>query len=372
MSFQQNWSMMPRVLLSVLFAILSGAALAAPDYAYLSGYAFLVNRDSPTISVVDLDALAVVDRLDIGVTPTVAAILPGARRLAVADGTSHEVLVYDIRAHEARRVGLQFAPLRVISSADGRRLAAIDGPSGRIAFVDPLSLRISATLELAPIVDAMFDGAWERLHVIQRGIAGYQTYDARSGQLLSATGALGQKHYSALSRSASGRELFARLSGSDEFDVVELVSGAHSAQRKLAGGRVYATGGGRFLLSIDEDSKKLLVDDAEAAAKVSSASWGAGEIYGAWFDTVAFVSRTDGPKLLAYDLEGRSVATVLDLPAAPGRGAVAADGARLLLPLPDARGLAVIDANSRAIAKIVPTDGKPVLALIAGAYGLCH
>jgi DNA-binding beta-propeller fold protein YncE len=365
--------MLHRVASSLLMIALgAGAACASPDYAYLSGYAFLFNQGTSKVSVVDVDVLDVADQVDIGLAPISAAILSNSKRIAAADGVLNRVVVYDLRARELHQIETQFAPKNVIASADGRRFAAIDPAGGRVALIDAGSLKTVAALELARIDDVMFDGSWERLHVIQDGVEGFQTYDARNGQVLSTTGASAHARYSTFSHSPTGREIFARLTGSDDVDVIDVVRGTVTAQRKLPGGQVYPSGGGRYLLSVDETRRRFVVDSADPPSGASDAFWDAKDLYSAWFDTVAFATRTTGPQLLVYDLDNKRIVDTLNLPSSPGRGAVSADGSKVFLPLPEGRGLAVVDARYRSISKIITTNERPFLALIAGAYGLCH
>jgi hypothetical protein len=365
-----------RLLVSALLVLVATPTYAstsdAPDYSHLSGYAFVFGRDTSQVAVLDVDSLSVADTVDIGLTPTQAVVSSAYKRLIAIDGAQRKIAVYDLRGRRALEATLDFAPSSIVASADGRRIAAIAPDTGDVALIDAASLETKGRLRLGAIGDAMFDGAWERLHVALHGVEGVQTFDARDGSPMPAYIAPSEARYSALSRSATGRTIFARIAQSGDVDVIDAVRGSVSERKRLQGGRIYPTGGGRYLLSLDEAAGRLAIENAEGSSVVTTVSWKAREIYSAWFDTVAVASSPDSPELLVFDLDARRGSDRLRLPAPPGRGAVTSDGARIFLPVPDSDAVAAVDARRRSIQKFIVTQKRPFLVLIAGGYGICH
>jgi DNA-binding beta-propeller fold protein YncE len=94
--------------------------------------------------------------------------------------------------------------------------------------------------------------------------------------------------------------------------------------------------------------------------------------YSAWFDTVAFVTSTTQRELLVYDLDHAQQRGSIALGAVPGPGAVTPDGSKLFLPVADRHAVFVIDAASARLIHRIPLPGAPILAVLAGSYGLCH
>ena len=87
-------------------------------------------------------------------------------------------------------------------------------------------------------------------------------------------------------------------------------------------------------------------------------------------DTVAIASVFQ--KAVIYDLDAMARVRDIPLDGAAGPGSVTPDGKKLFLPLEDAGKVAVIDAQSRRLTNTIPVGPRPVAAIMAGGYGVCH
>jgi hypothetical protein len=132
------------------------------------------------------------------------------------------------------------------------------------------------------------------------------------------------------------------------------------------------TGLGKWLLAADAGEGKLRVVRSSPfrAAGTLDADPKISALYSAWFDTVAIASSFR--KAVIYDLDSMTKVRDIPLEDAPGPGSVTPDGKKLFLPLEDAGKVAVIDAQARSLTNMISVGPRPIAAVMAGGYGVCH
>jgi hypothetical protein len=75
---------------------------------------------------------------------------------------------------------------------------------------------------------------------------------------------------------------------------------------------------------------------------------------------------------LVYDLDRPSLAGEIALSGAPVRGAVTADSRKLYLPVAEPPQLVVVDGKTQRVVANIDLPSKPLVAIVAGGWGVCH
>ncbi|HEY0328832.1 MAG TPA: hypothetical protein VGC77_06990 [Rhodopseudomonas sp.] len=363
-----------RLVAAALLWLIGTAALAADSLTDYRRTLFVSGRDSTALIAIDIDADAVSGRLELGLLPREIQVSQTGGWMAVIDRQQPRVVVVDLSQRGVRSLPLPLIPTRLRISPDGGIVAAIDDRSGAIVLIDPAQARETARLEgPAAIRDAMFSTDGKALLVAADSIDGIAVYDVATAAL--ATIIAGDP-VRALIGAPNGREAYA-LTAPPQRTILHIDLRSRTLLGRLRAanaGALYPSRSGNHLMLLDPDAGLLSLVPAQPLAQgvALPGAVGASEVYGAWFDTVAFVASRAQPKLLVYDLERRQPGAAILLSGAPGAGVVAPDGEKLYLPIAERHEVAVIDANLRRSIGAVAVEFAPLQAVIAGGYGLCH
>jgi len=331
---------------------------------------FVAARASQTLTVIDTDSEQVLGALDLGLEPSQFVVSDAVAKLAAIDGRAARIVLAELVSGETRSFDFDFLPARLALAPDGIQLAVIG--EDKIAFLDLLFERETARATgLQPLQDAVFGGDSLRLFASFAGSTGVVIIDAGTAR---ETGRIAWKAgVSAIVRSVNGREGFIKAVSGNEVAHLDLVGGRVIGEITLsANARMVPTGLGKWLLAADAAEGKLHVARSFplTAAATFDADRSVSGLYSAWFDTVAIASFFR--KAVVYDLDGMTELREIPLDGAVGPGSVTPDGRKLFLPLEDAGKVAVIDAQSRRLTNMISVGLKPVAALMAGGYGVCH
>ncbi|WP_413205775.1 YncE family protein [Rhodospirillum sp. A1_3_36] len=127
--------------------VLDRAWARGPGPGFGPGLAYVVNRESNDLSVVDLGRLVVVARIPVGRAPFAAALSPDGAWLYVANVQGGDLSVVDTMARkEVGRVDLGGMPYGVAVDPTGDRVFVTDQQIGRLSIIDRQTLTVSGTL----------------------------------------------------------------------------------------------------------------------------------------------------------------------------------------------------------------------------------
>ncbi|MBV9237202.1 MAG: hypothetical protein JOZ94_15325 [Xanthobacteraceae bacterium] len=349
------------------------ATTPAASAAELWNDVFIAARGATKVTVLDPDTLEFAATLDVGLVPAALAVSVPLKLLVIADGISPRIAFFDLGDRELHMLALDFVPQRILFAPSGTVLVAIDTIGGSVAFIDAAARSVTERIaDLGPIREALFsdDG---RMFYVSTDTVGLTPFDA--SHVTIAKRPVSTAPFSAFARSPNGREGFGLRAGG-MIDVFDLRRGERLDRLRDASSAdaVFVTGTGRFLVLLDNAHQQIAIAAVEGLRSVAAvpAKPGMTWVYSAWFDMVAFVTLTAERELLVYDLDHAQSRGSIALDGTPGPGAVTPDGSKLFLPVADPSAVLVIDAPTGQIVSRVPLSAAPILAVMAGSYGLCH
>ena len=356
---------------------LSGPLFAQQGFRDVQHYVFIPIAESSTVAVIDIATDKIAGQLDIGLTPRQIELSAPLTKLVAVDGKSPRVAVVDLATAQTQSLNLDFTPDRLLVSPDGAKLAVVDAISGSIAVIDLASGKQTARIGgLPPLVDAMFSSDGASLFLASDKIAGIGVVDVASGRQTASLPVDGAASVSSFTRSPSGRSAFARPANGGPVRMVDLKTGKPPRDIGSTPGTApaYPSGTGAYLLVPDERTKSFTIihGDTLTAGAVLDAGSELGAPSSAWFDSVAFVPSRADHRVLVYDLWRLSKLADIAVSGTPGRGAVTPDGGKLYLPLEDRAQLVVIDAQKRKLSTVITLPARPLAAVMAESYGICH
>jgi DNA-binding beta-propeller fold protein YncE len=354
------------------------ATQAKSDFSAVARYVFIPSSGVPLITVADRNSDTVVGTLEAGLVPEQVVVSEATNKLAAADGFARGVSVVDLTNGSHTMIELDFAPQRLIGSPDGYMVAAADLSGGSVAFIELMRARVTARITaLSPLRDVMFgaDGAF--LYVVAEGLHGIGVVDVARGTLIEEISVLSLRSAGAagLTRSPSGRMGYVKTQGNGTISLIDLSN--FRLSREIEVGRdavkAFPTGFGGYLVVPDnsEQAVTIIANASLTVAAMLKGTAGMTTVHSGWFDTLALLPSATERKLLVYDLDRLSRAPDISLPGSPAAGAVTQDGAKLYLALQDAGKVAVIDLQTRRLARTIAAP-SPMAAIMAKSFDVCH
>jgi DNA-binding beta-propeller fold protein YncE len=360
---------------AVWFVAVTAGARAAPGFGDAARYVFVPEAGSAVVEVIDTTSDQVAGTLDVHLLPRQVEVTEALAKLVAVDGSSPTVVVVDLVKHEAARVAVSVAAGRIAVSPDGTQVAVAAPDDGAVAVIDLLLGRETARIDGLPrLRDILFSGKGDRLFYAAAGLDAVGVIDvaaARSSPPFDLHGAEPDGPV-ALRRSPDGRRVLAQ--GGAGITIIDLEDG-HVVNRINATpqGMIFPSATGTTLIVVEPESATVSLFRADGRDRVRLAGApGMVAIYPAWLDSVAFGASTQPPRLYAYDLDQRRLSGEIALPAAPTRGSVTPDSQKLYLPLAATKQVLVVDAKERRVTAAIALAGRPIAAVIAGGYGICH
>src|SRR5262249_42082913 len=347
------------------------------DFSAVQRYVFVPSRTTPLVTIIEGDKI--VGGLDLGVVPAQVVVSEAAGKLVAIDAAGRRVSIVDLKDGQQTGVELNFAPQRLLNSADGNLVAAVEPAAGTIAFIELAREReVRRIAELPPIRDLMFgaDGAF--LYVAAEGLKGVGVIDIARGKLIEEIPTYGivPGAISGLTRSRSGGLGYAKARDGRSISVLDL--GNFRLVQQLDVGRAatkaYPTGVGGYLVVPDSVEKTVTVvaNSSMSVAAMLKGSSGMSTVYSGWVDTLALVPSRNEKKLLVYDLDQLAKAGEIALPGAPAQGAVNLEGAKLYLAVEGTRQVTVVDLQKRQLMKPIEIGHEPLAAIMARSFDVCH
>lgn len=370
--------MISRRLFSALFAgalLLPVAARAADGFVDGLRYVFVSGQDSTRVAVIDSRDDTLAGSLELGLVPSQLEIAGEQGKLAAVDGASARLALVAVDGGEAGMVALDFVPTRLLAA--GGRIVAAAPASGWLAVVDVTVGKVVAQGHVSPFRDLQPAGDGSRLLLAPETGEGLVLVDTST---LAVTAELapprpGLGGFSSLSRSPSGRVIYARAAGAPLVLAVDVAGGKMGGELAVGAGmaRAYTNATGITLVLPDSAERSVALVPASLRGGVSlPGEAGVTGVYSGWFDTVAFIPSSDSRSVMVVDQPGAYRGDDIVLGARPGRGTVTPDGRKFYLPLVDANRVAVISAETRRLSGYVALPFQPSMALMARTFGICH
>lgn len=335
---------------------------------------FVAQQHATYLTAIDIDAEALAGRLEIGLEPRDLQISQRGGQLVAIDLRQPQVAIVDLASRGRRLLTLPLVPSRVRISPNGERFAVFDDQRGSVILISTADGRELARID-GPhdIREAIFANDGKSLFIAADSLSGIAAYDTASAQRVAT---IDGPPVSVLLRGPNGREGFA-LSSTAPRKILHLDLNSPKTLATLElpqATALFPTRTGIQLLALDPNGGTLSILPAEPLQPGVSLASGAGAsiAFAAWFDTTAFVPDPTKRALLIYDLERRKPIGTIALDGRPTGGIVTPDGDKLYLAIEETGAVAVIDTHLRRRKASIPLRFKPTLVTIAGGYGLCH
>jgi DNA-binding beta-propeller fold protein YncE len=371
---------MQKTLLSMLVAcVLIGAGMTAQAgqaTGYIERYVFVPSAVNSTTTIIDTDTDRISGTLQIDFVPRQVEVSRELAKLVATDGGA-AITVLGVFGGLPKQIALPNPVQRLVLGTRGRMVAAIDLAGGAIALVDLDTDRVTAAIGgLPPLRDVIFGNQDAMIYIATEGRAGIGVIDVTSGQLVReiAVAPSGGTGIATLTRTPDDRRLLLQSQGGGPIDVLDLGKGGIDRIDVAAGaGPAVPSGTGTILLIPDGVRQTLVVRSERLGEPVTlrGAAVVTG-IYTAWLDSVGFVASAALRRLLVYDLDRPSLVGEIALAGVPVRGAVTVDSRKLYLPVTEPPQLVVVDGKSQRVVATIDLPGKPLAAIVAGGWGVCH
>jgi YVTN family beta-propeller protein len=380
------------LLLALGFVPILSAAAAAVDEA--RHYAFVPSLTAPQVTVIDTRTDAVVANIATGGIPYQLAVSLAAGRLVVGSLEDRTVRLFDLSTFgevAAVQLGhapehMQLAPTGDVLAIgnfyeDGLTLLRLDAPPLPVAvggLYQPHNLVFSADGRSLFVANLGADRL-SRLDVAKGVIASEITVTpSGTGDHDGPSDGTPTEPLSGLTDLTLARSGLAYVlpAWQDALAVLDLAKDTQIAWLPVGAEplHAYATTDGRRILVPSNGDATISIIDGERPAVLARLP-GEAEMMGAypaWFDRIAFVPSRAARKVLVFDLDRLERMGEVPLPAAPERGSVTGDGSKLYLALPETGQVAVIDARTQALVRLIDGVGPtPMTVVLAGDRNYC-
>jgi hypothetical protein len=343
-------------------------------------YVYVPSTTAPDVTIIDTENDWIAGRLHTGIVARQVVVSRETATLIATDGQSASVSLVNVVSGIARTVALPAPVDRLTVGTTGRLVAASDLAGGAIALIDLGEDRqdtVTLITGLPPLRDVMFGNLDTALYIAAGGISGVGVVDVAKARLLHeiATFQPTIAGVAALARTPDGRQLLARAWGGP-ISVLDPEQGRAIAQ--VAGGLgtagMFPSGTGSYLLIPDNIEATLAVFRSNRLSDPVALPGAVGVIgvYTAWLDSIAFVPSAPRRSVLVYDLDKMHLMDEIALPGTPVAGAVTPDSRTLYLPVLDPPRVVAVDGATRRIAATYDLPSRPLAALVAGGWGICH
>ncbi|MEP1327331.1 hypothetical protein [Pseudophaeobacter sp.] len=303
------------------------------------GMVFATNPDQGTLTPVMLKTQEVGPAFEVGLRPD-HALLGFEDQFAAFWSNDGDLIVWDLKNIRPIYQNSRFQPGAQISfSGNGRGLYVVEGLHNQMITVDLEENKI------AKIVPLHLDAPTDRI--------------------------------SAVTRSMDGGRGFISVADQDKLLLLNLKDPAFMRAMPIEGEpmRPYSTGDGRFTIIPNRASKAITVLDANTYTvlrriplEITPTEFNTG-----WFDTIGFAMSETEALIDVLDLERLERRGEIALPEVGDRGVVSADMRTLAVAMPEAGGVALIDAPRGVMETVVGTDTPDISGVRLGvSNNICH
>ena len=371
--------------------LLAALSARAVDLSDVGRYVFVPNRASADVAVIDTRTDTVVARLPVGNVPHQVAVSDTLGVLVASNMADDTVSVVDLATGTVRatlRVDrspehMELAPagdlvavsnieggsVSLISLTEPREIARIEGlyqphnmtfsPDGRYLYVANLGADLVSMVDVA------------KAEVIREIPVGEPKLVAHRG------GGEDYQGVIAVTPTPDRRLGFAAFGEGNVMAVLDLRTGRQLRTLRLGElpWRGYSTADGRYVIVPNNGDATVSVVSTADLREVARLRGGEDMtgVNTAWFETTAFVISRGESRLYVLDLEKMENAGTIDLPGVPETGVTTPDGMRVYVALSSTDQVAVIDARSRRLVKLIEGVGdEPWGTFMVGSLNYCH
>lgn len=384
---------MSHLLRLVAVATLAAAAAADPVAALDAAdpYAYVPNRASADIAVIDSRTDQLVARIPVGNVPHQVAISDVAGKLVASNTADDTISIVDLATLETRTLSLGHEPEHMALAPDGVLLAIGNLAGGTVSLVslegDTEIARVSGlfdphNLTFSPDGSLLYVANLGANHVSVIDVASAAIIDeitvAEPSALAGSEGP-GAEFQGIINVTSTpdGRLGFAAHGEGNRLAVIDLRTRELKKSLELGAlpWRAYSTADGRYMLVPNNGDRTLSVI-ATATLEVVATLPAAEDVTGintGWFETTAFALSRAGKKAVVYDLEAMARVGEIALPGTPEMGVTTPDGTKLYVALSDTDQVAVIDVRARRLSGTIDDVGdEPWGATMVGTLNYCH
>lgn len=382
---------MRRFVFGLALAVGLAAGARAQDLSDVTRYVFVPNRASADVAVIDTASDAVVARLPVGHVPHQVAVSDALGVLVASNMADDTVSIVDLRGGgTVATLKLDRSPEHMELAPSGDLVAVSNIEGGSVSLVSLVEKREIARIEgLHEPHNMTFSPDGRYLYVANLGADFVSMVDVAQAKVvreipvgeprLVAYARTGDDYQGIVNVTATpDRRLgFAAFGEGDVMAVLDLRTGRQIRTLRLGElpWRAYATADGRYMIvpnNGDGTVSVVSVADLREVARLRGGEDMTG-VNTAWFETTAFVISRGEEKLHVLDLVGMRNAGEIPLPGTPETGVTTPDGAKVYVALSSTDQVAVIDARTRRLVKLIDGVGdEPWGTFMVGSLNYCH
>ncbi|MFQ5914384.1 MAG: cytochrome D1 domain-containing protein [Nitrospinota bacterium] len=380
----------------VLGAIFWGGPVAQADGLYsgkadVSGLAFVANRDSNDVAVIDIAARKVVGRFPVGRSPHMVAISPDGRWVYTtgqSDDTLTVTRVSDFRTVATLHLGK--SPEHLAVSPDGRLVLVGNFEDGTVSVVDARARREVARLAgFARPHNITFSRDGRRAFVANLGSDRVSVVDIEAQKIVASLEAANPVK---LAKLQQGRKIngiinvtltpdgrFGYAAHADGGEVAVIDAAAARVVKYVRVGnlpwRAYSTPDGRRMVVPNLGDRTVSVIDtaSQGVTAVLPSLEGVTGVNPALGGRLAFVLSRSKNKVRVLDLKAKTVLKDIPVGLSPETASTTPDERFVFLATSRSGEVWVLDAEQLSVSAVIPNVGKhPWAVTIAGGINYCH
>lgn len=374
-----------RSALGLIFALISASAHAI-SLKNLSELVFVVDPSSPEVAVINsrLDEVIEVIRLNRVANRMLIAEETGL--LVAGSDDSHKISVFKLDPFKpAAEVDVGFVATHFRLSPDGKILALNNPESGKLVLLSLLDYNDVRGLDGLEYPNyPTFDRKGHNLFVANRDGRDVQVVNVQDATVtrkislrIGPEDGMVQSAISGFARTPGGGLGFVMKGQSGIVSVLDLRQQTLLKTVRLQGPalRAYPTANSQYLLIPDADARKVLVFSTWSYG-ITAHLRGASDVVSvttAFFDTVGYVASRKEKRLVVIDLVNVKNNGEIKLPGTPVDSLASGDGLKVYVSLPDIKRVAVVDAMTHRLVKLIEgvgTDPGELVSIRDLSY--CH
>jgi DNA-binding beta-propeller fold protein YncE len=355
---------------------------AALDFGGFDQHAFVANRTSPEIAIIDTRTDEVAGRLTLADIPHQFVISGTRGKLVASHLATRRVTVFDLRTMAIEAVlELGFRPEQLTLDPSGRTFAVSSGVDDRVSVISLQPVEEMFRLsDLGQPSGLLFSRDTRLLYVASGSAPRIAVIDAWTGSPLEPM-LLEQPKAAGIVRLQSAGPLGFALHGEGgEISVFDLRERSAIATLVVPGpaNRAFPTDDGTQILLPNERDRSVSIIATQPTRHLREAARlpGAAGISGintGMFGSVAFALSREHNRAVVLDLDDRRVADEIALPSQPETAISADAGRKLYVALSGTHQVAVIDMQKRTLVKLIDGVGREPWGInMAGALSYCH
>jgi hypothetical protein len=356
------------------------AAVVDPALLDIRRYVFVPYAGSQDVAVVDIDTMRIASTLRTGLAAEKVAVSRDTATLVAVNSNAARASLTNVFSGASQLIDLPAPASGLTIGASGHIGATYSPTQGKIVLLDLDEGKATKTIMgLSALRDVMFGAQDTQLFIAAADLAGVGVVDVETAKLIGqiATFQPSTSGVAALARAPNGREVLARPFDGGPISVLDPEAGkpvAELAESTRTAG-MFPSGTGNYLAlpRADKAAIRVLRFATPGVAPVEMpAPPGTVGVYFTWLDSIAFLSSTDSNGLRVYDLDAMRLLDEVVLPGPPLPGAVTPDSRTLFLPVRDPPQLLAVDGETHRVVEQIALSGVPLLATVAGGWGVCH